>query len=68
MTKSNHVPSRALSPLRILNQSGQGLTEYIILLLLVSVISITAVKTFGGTVKKKLDEAEKRVNSEVMDR
>lgn len=49
-----------------MNQSGQGLTEYIILLMLVSIISIAVVKQFGGTVKDKFSQAEAQVKSEVV--
>lgn len=49
-----------------LDQSGQGLTEYLILLLLVSVVSIAAVKSLGGTVKKKIQQARKAVHEEVV--
>lgn len=47
------------------DQAGQGLTEYIILLLLVSVISIAAVKTLGSTIKTKIQEARNHINSDV---
>ncbi len=47
------------------NEQGQGLTEYIILLMLVSVISITAVSTLGHTVRNKIQEASKAINSNV---
>jgi Flp pilus assembly pilin Flp len=47
------------------NNQGQGLTEYIILLMLVSVISITAVSTLGHTVRDKIQEASKAINSNV---
>jgi Flp pilus assembly pilin Flp len=47
------------------NESGQGLTEYIVLLLLVCVVSITAVKTLGTRVKSKLAEASNHINSEL---
>lgn len=47
------------------NESGQGLTEYIVLLLLVCVVSITAVKTLGSRVKSKLAEAANHINSDL---
>lgn len=47
------------------NEAGQGLTEYVILLLLVAVVSIAAVKSLGGTVKDKLQQIRKKVNEEV---
>ncbi len=45
------------------NESGQGMTEYIILLVLVAVACITAVNTLGGTIKDKLQGARNRINS-----
>lgn len=49
----------------IKRQDGQGLTEYLILLLLISVVSIAAAKALGGTVKSKLEEARNHINSDV---
>ena len=49
----------------IRNQSGQGLTEYLILLVLVAVLSIAAAKSLGGTIKDKLQTARKHINEEV---
>ncbi|MEK6705577.1 MAG: Flp family type IVb pilin [Bdellovibrionota bacterium] len=48
-----------------INNNGQGLTEYIALLLLISVISIAAVKALGGTIKSKLQEARNQINQEI---
>ena len=48
-----------------LDQSGQGLTEYLILLILVSVISITAVQALGSTIKRKIQTAREHINTEV---
>ena len=48
-----------------LDQSGQGLTEYLILLVLVSVACITAVTTLGSTIKEKLQIARNKINSGV---
>jgi hypothetical protein len=47
------------------NERGQGLTEYITLLLLVSVCSIVAVNTLGGKIKSKIDEAQRHINSDI---
>jgi len=47
------------------NRFGQGLTEYIILLLLVSVTSIVAVRSFGGTIKRKIQQAREQINEQV---
>lgn len=45
-----------------LDRSGQGLTEYIILLLLIAIASIVAVKTLGNEVKSKIQQARKELN------
>ena len=42
--------------------SGQGLTEYLILLVLISLVSITAVKSLGGTIQRKLQLAREHIN------
>ena len=49
------------------NEKGQGLTEYIILLMLISVISIAAVTTLGTTVKSKIQVATRQINTGVSD-
>ena len=36
------------------DESGQGLTEYLILLVLISLVSIAAVRSLGGTIQGKL--------------
>lgn len=47
----------------IQSQSGQGLTEYLILLILISVACIASVHTLGNTVKDKLQRAREKINS-----
>lgn len=49
----------------ILNRQGQGLTEYLILLFLISVICITAAKTLGETVKDKLQTARRHIHEDI---
>ena len=49
-----------------LGREGQGLTEYIILLLLVAVVSITTVRTLGSTIKGKITEAKNHINKDVV--
>lgn len=49
----------------ILDKKGQGLTEYLMLLLLISVISIAATKSLGNTIKSKLQQARNHINSEI---
>jgi Flp pilus assembly pilin Flp len=41
-------------PRREHSNSGQGLTEYLILLVLISLVSIAAVRSLGGTIQRKL--------------
>lgn len=48
-----------------LNESGQGLTEYLILLMLISVVSIAAAKTLGSTIKTKLQDARNHINQDI---
>ena len=48
------------------DERGQGLTEYIILLMLVSIVSIAAVKTLGNEIKDRLQHARKKINEEVV--
>jgi Flp pilus assembly pilin Flp len=48
-----------------LDQSGQGLTEYIALLLLIAVVSFGVTKTLGSRVKSKIKEAADHINSDI---
>ena len=41
---------------------GQALTEYIILVVLVAIISIATVKTFGNRVKDKIQDAHQQID------
>lgn len=50
----------------IRNESGQGLSEYLILVLLIAVVSIASVKSLGGTVKTKLQSIRNHINSDVV--
>ena len=45
--------------------SGQGLTEYLILLLLISLVSLSATRILGNTIKRKLELAQRHLESEV---
>lgn len=49
----------------MLNQKGQGLTEYLILLLLISIVSIAATKTLGNTIKAKLTQVRDHIHKDV---
>lgn len=44
------------------NRRGQGLTEYLILMVLISLVSIAAVKSLGGTIQRKLQMAREHIN------
>lgn len=44
------------------SRSGQGLTEYIILLVLISLVSIAAVRSLGGTIQRKIQMAREQIN------
>ncbi len=46
-------------------QRGQGLTEYLMLVILISVISISAVKGFGGMVEDKIKRAKDHIRKDV---
>ena len=48
-----------------LNQDGQGLTEYITLLVLVALVAVGAAKTLGSTVKEKIQTARRHIHSDI---
>ncbi len=48
------------------SESGQGLSEYLILVVLIAVTSIAAVQSLGGLIKKKLQVVRNQINSEVV--
>lgn len=52
-------------PSPLLNSKGQGLTEYLMLVLLIAVVSIGATKTLGNTVKIKLQQVRRQINENV---
>ena len=52
----------------IQSQSGQGLTEYLILLALVAVACIGTVQVLGTSIKKKLADAKVGINAIEVDR
>jgi Flp pilus assembly pilin Flp len=47
------------------NSSGQGLTEYIVLLILVAVASISVVNSLGKQIRGRVDAASKKIEREV---
>lgn len=48
------------------DRSGQGLTEYLILIMLVGVVSIAAVQGLGSTVRAKIDTVRRNINSGIV--
>jgi Flp pilus assembly pilin Flp len=56
---------REATKMRILDERGQGLTEYLILLMLISVVSIGVAKTLGNTIHQKLEEARSHINQDI---
>lgn len=45
------------------NERGQGLTEYLILLILISVVSITVVTQMGGAINNRFKAAKEKIQS-----
>ena len=45
------------------NPSGQSLTEYLILLVLISIVSIAGVQSLGKAIDTKLKDAKVKINS-----
>lgn len=45
-----------------LDEKGQGLMEYLILVMLISVVSIAATRTLGASIKRKIQDARAQVN------
>jgi len=43
-------------------RAGQGLTEYLILLVLISMVSIAAVRSMGTTIERKIQQARENIN------
>jgi Flp pilus assembly pilin Flp len=49
------------------DERGQGLSEYLILVLLIAVGSIAAARTLGGTVKGKIEMANRHITKVQVD-
>lgn len=47
------------------NQSGQGMTEYIALVMLVAVVCLVSVRTLGSRIKHKIDDAANSIHSKI---
>ena len=48
---------------RLRQQKGQGMTEYIIIAILVALVVMFTVNRFGGAIKGRFTAAEKAINS-----
>ena len=47
------------------NEEGQGLTEYITLLVLISLVAVGAAKSLGRNVRDKIKTAREHINSDI---
>ncbi len=50
---------------KMMNEKGQGLTEYITLLVLVSLVAVGATKSMGRHVRDKIRKARDHINSDI---
>ncbi|MCM2323986.1 MAG: hypothetical protein NDJ90_12065 [Oligoflexia bacterium] len=50
---------------KMLDNRGQGLTEYIMLVLLIAVVSIGATKTLGSRIRQNIEQASNHINREL---
>lgn len=47
------------------NEQGQGLTEYITLLVLISLVAVGAAKSMGTTIRAKIQTARRHINQDI---
>lgn len=50
------------------NKKGQGMVEYILIIVLVVIVVIAGLKLFGGNIKKMFDTSNQQIQSEAMSR
>ena len=50
------------------NKKGQGMVEYILIIVLVVIVVIAGLKLFGGNIKKMFDTSNQQIHSEAMSR
>ena len=48
------------------NQEGQGLTEYITIVVLVSLAAVAAAASLGKSVKGKIRDAQKHIETQIL--
>lgn len=51
--------------MKILDQKGQALTEYITLLVLIALVAVGSAQTLGTTVKKKIQQARSHIDKDI---
>ncbi len=49
-----------------MNNRGQGLTEYLMLVMLIAVVSIGVVKTIGSQIHNKLETVKRNIQREIV--
>lgn len=54
--------------MKLLDEKGQGLSEYLILTLLIAVASIAMVKGLGQAVRERIEDAKVKINQLRVDR
>ena len=48
------------------DESGQGMTEYIIVIALIAVVCVVAIKTFGEQIKDLIQKSLRRIKDDTM--
>lgn len=48
-----------------MNNKGQGMTEYMIILMLVAITCIATMKAVGSGINARLDDARKKINENI---
>lgn len=48
------------------NRKGQGMVEYILIIVLVVIIVIAGLKTFGGNIKQMFNTSNQKIQDEAM--
>ena len=53
--------------MRKINNKGQALVEYVLIIALISIVLIGVINTFGGTLKDKITEASCAISGQTYD-
>jgi Flp pilus assembly pilin Flp len=51
--------------MRALDEKGQGLTEYITLLVLISLVAVGATQSLGKKLREKISTATRHINQDI---